>query len=181
MDNAGDVVLEVPGAGTDEVRSSISYTLALSVENLRLLGSSNRDATGNAQDNVIIGNAGNNRIVGGLGRDTLTGNAGADRFVFNRLEDSASGGFGADLITDFSSAEGDRIRLTGIDAVSATAQDDAFAFIGTSAFSAAGQVRTFVSGGVTNVAINTDNNLATTEMVIALTGNLTLSASDFQL
>ncbi|SPH17888.1 Bifunctional hemolysin/adenylate cyclase [Defluviimonas aquaemixtae] len=52
----------------------------------------------------IDGRAGNDNIDGGAGADTLTGGTGADHFVFDT-------GYGADLATDFSLAEGDRLLL----------------------------------------------------------------------
>ena len=52
----------------------------------------------------VLGGAGDDRIVGGDGIDTLTGGLGGDRFYFTGVETG-----GADLITDFSAAEGDRI------------------------------------------------------------------------
>jgi len=181
VDDAGDVVLELPGAGTDEVRSSVGYTLGQSVENLRLLGSSNIAATGNAEANIIIGNAGNNRITGSIGRDTMTGGSGKDIFMFKRLDDSGNTQNNADLISDFTQSSNDLIDLSAIDAVGGIPGDDAFAFIGTANFSAAGQARTFVSSGVTYVALNTDDNFMTTEMTVSLIGNFTLSTSDFML
>ena len=179
VDNVGDVVLELPGAGTDEVRSSISYVLGLSVENLTLLGSGNLVATGNAEANRIIGNAGNNVITGALGQDTLTGNAGVDTFVFQRIDDTGNTQASADRITDFQSAQGDKIDLSGIDADISTLADDAFVFIGSSAFTSAAQVRSFVSSGVTYISLNTDANLSSTEAIIVLTGNILLTQGDF--
>jgi hypothetical protein len=68
-------------------------------------------------------------------------------------------GIGAnrDVIQDFSA---DVIDLHQIDANLNTAGDEAFAFIGTNAFTAAGQVRFFADGaGNTIVEGNVDNNL----------------------
>jgi Ca2+-binding RTX toxin-like protein len=60
----------------------------------------------------IDGGAGNDVIVGGGGHDILIGGPGADHFVF-------APGSGVDDILDFSSAEGDRIDLSGYGAAAA--------------------------------------------------------------
>jgi Ca2+-binding RTX toxin-like protein len=60
-------------------------------------------------DDRIDGGAGNDVLIGGGGHDTLIGGAGADHFVF-------APGSGKDDILDFSSAEGDRIDLSGFGA-----------------------------------------------------------------
>jgi len=52
----------------------------------------------------LFGDAGDDRLWGDLGDDTLTGGAGADRFVI-------TAGGGADVVTDFSFADGDRLSL----------------------------------------------------------------------
>jgi Ca2+-binding RTX toxin-like protein len=181
VDDAGDVVIELPGGGVDQIRSSVDYTLGFALENLTLLGSGNVNATGNWTANTIAGNAGNNIINGGLGQDTLTGNAGADRFSFQGLEDSGKTMNTSDVITDFLAAQGDRIDISAIDAISSSPSNDAFVFVGASAFSAAGQVRSFTAGGITYVALNIDSNLNTTEMMISLSGALALKQSDFML
>src|SRR6185369_10763168 len=71
VDNAGDVVTELPGEGTDLVQSSVNYTLSANVENITLTGtSSGVNATGNALANVLTGNSGTNVLTGGAGDDT---------------------------------------------------------------------------------------------------------------
>jgi Ca2+-binding RTX toxin-like protein len=53
------------------------------------------------------GGAGNDSITGGTGNDTLTGGTGADTFVRDANDTVAQ----ADVITDFSLADGDKINL----------------------------------------------------------------------
>ena len=72
VDDAGDVVFEAADEGTDEVQSSVSFSLANGfIDNIILAGSDDIDATGNALDNHITGNAGNNRLYGGAGNDSF--------------------------------------------------------------------------------------------------------------
>jgi hypothetical protein len=125
VDNVGDVVVEASGEGTDTVRSTISYTLTDTVENL-MLSATAATGTGNALANTLVGNAsantlyglagndvlegadGNDTLIGGSGRDTLKGGAGADKFVFN----TAPLALHNDTITDFISGDGDSIVLS---------------------------------------------------------------------
>jgi len=179
VDDVGDVVIELAGGGEDQIRSSVSYELGASVENLTLLGSGNINAIGNRLSNIISGNSASNILIGGIGKDTLTGNGGADSFRFQLIEDSSSSEDQADLITDFSSAQGDLIDFSEIDAVPASAIDNAFTFIGGAEFSSAGQARSYSSGGVTFVALNTNTDLITAELIISITGQESLTAGNF--
>jgi len=61
---------------------------------------------GTAGNDTLIGGDGDDILIGGLGNDTLTGGGGADTFVFAEL-----GLAHADVITDYSFAEGDKIDL----------------------------------------------------------------------
>lgn len=114
VDNAGDVVTELAGEGTDTVQSSVSFVLGDSFENLILTGSDAINGMGNAANNTINGNSGNNVLTGGLGQDILTGGAGADIFDFNLAAESTKGAL-RDIVF-FSRAEGDKIDLDTIDA-----------------------------------------------------------------
>ncbi|MXN49109.1 hypothetical protein GR138_28290, partial [Shinella kummerowiae] len=55
LDNAGDVVIEAAGGGTDLVQSSISWAMAANVERVSLTGSANINATGNTLGNTMTG------------------------------------------------------------------------------------------------------------------------------
>jgi hypothetical protein len=69
----------VPG-GIDTITSTITRSLFdyAYIENLKLLGSANINASGNELANVITGNSGNNILHGGGGNDTINGGAGSD-------------------------------------------------------------------------------------------------------
>ena len=85
------------------------------------------------------------------------------------------------MVIDFAHLT-DRIDLATIDARSATAANEAFAFraVEGAAFTGAGQVRWFQEGGDTFVEANVDANLAA-DLQVELTGLKTLTAGDFVL
>ena len=97
-------------SGTDSVVSSASWTLGSNLENLTLTGTGALTGIGNTLKNTIIGNAGNNVLDGMGGTDILTGGAGADIFRFSTKP--KFGASSADHITDFNTAEGDRIQIS---------------------------------------------------------------------
>ena len=126
VDNAGDKAFEVSGAGTDTVRSSVSYSLAGQfIEKLVLTGAAAVNGTGNSLANTMTGNAAANTLSGGEGADQLfgrggsdilNGGIGADAFYF----DSALGAGNVDTIQAYSVADDtimlDRTIFTGIGA-----------------------------------------------------------------
>jgi Ca2+-binding RTX toxin-like protein len=233
VDDAGDVVVEVSGGGTDTIRTSIGgLVLGAEVENLKLLAGATT-GTGNGQANSLTGSSGNDTLHGeagadtlaglggndllyggddndilsgaagtdrlygeagddtldgglhhdvldgGVGIDMLTGGGDYDRFVFD-TGDTSSVRANADHILDFSHAQGDLIDLHSIDAVFGTAGNQAFNFIGTAAFGAAGDLRYEQQGGITYVEGDTNGD-GIADFSIALDGTITLSTGDFVL
>ena len=145
------------------------------------IGSQGGDTiTLNGGNNVVDGHDGNDTIAGGTGSDTLTGGAGDDMFDFNALNESS--GANIDRITDFQGAglaAGDVIDLSTIDANGGVGGNQAFNFIGTDAFSAAGQLRYTQVGGDTIIQGNTNGNIGTIEFELRLTGLHPLLGTDF--
>ena len=116
VDNSSDTVREATGGGTDNVRTSASFTLD-ATDAVEVLQTRNAAAitainlSGNQFANTIIGNAGSNVIDGSLGHDKLFGGGGNDFFEF---KNSLSTATNLDRILDYNVAA-DTIRLkTGI-------------------------------------------------------------------
>ena len=127
------------GGVTATSHRNVSIAYNTIIENA--VGGSARDYLfGNDVSNKLSGNGGNDVLDGHLGDDIYTGGAGADEFRVSQV------GYN-DKITDFTSGV-DKIRLSEIDANSAVAGNQAFTYVGNSAFSgAAGELRHYVSGG----------------------------------
>ncbi|AOS83388.1 hypothetical protein BIU88_04060 [Chlorobaculum limnaeum] len=201
VDNTGDVVKELAGAGTDIVRSGISYTLGTNIENLTLKGSDAINGKGNVLNNVINGNdaanvlngatgndtifggGGNDTITGGLGIDEMSGGEGNDLFIFDYLATSESGivTTSRDIITDFVTGH-DRLELSAIDANVRVANNqtfDSMILLGQMHFTAAGQLCFDSATGM--LYGNTDNNVLTAELSIQLIGVTSLAPDDISL
>ena len=74
-------IIEGVAEGTDTVISAITYTLGQNLENLRLVGSSEVNGTGNDLNNLLIGNSQSNVLTGAAGDDTLSGDQAFDSDV----------------------------------------------------------------------------------------------------
>lgn len=113
VDSADNIIIESGSLWeVDTVQSSVSWILGSNLEILNLTGSSAINGTGNNLNNTLTGNSANNILDGGNGgTDRLTGLAGADVFRFLSRPSSFST-TSADHITDFSSAQGDKIHIT---------------------------------------------------------------------
>jgi Ca2+-binding RTX toxin-like protein len=155
------------------------------IGNDKLYGGFGMDSlTGGEGNDVLVGGVGNDRLNGGdgndtlwggLGKDVLIGGSGRDVFVFKATIESTR--VGSDTIADFSSQDGDRIDVSGIDAISSNGltKNDAFKFIGSDSFHGkAGELRyetkasgTFVYGDtngdkVADFAVHLDHAAAPT-------------------
>src|SRR5262245_38790458 len=186
VNTSADMVIEAAGEGSDSVQTYATYSLAAGseIESLRPadpLGTAAIDLVGNEFGQSITGNNGQNTIVGGGGQDFLSGWGGGDVFVWTSTAETGVGGAEADVIVDFDRASGDLMAFNPIDANETIAGDQAFVFIGTAEFTAAGQIRYFTTADdETYILLNTDGDLVQ-EATIHLFGAFTVDASWFVL
>ncbi|HYE46484.1 MAG TPA: calcium-binding protein [Caulobacter sp.] len=108
VDDAGDVVIEAGGEGADQVRATVTVTLAANVESLVLEGAGNIGGTGNSLANTLDGNSGANVMLGGGGADLIKGHGGADSLDGEGGADQLLGGDGADTLVG--GADADRLQ-----------------------------------------------------------------------
>jgi Ca2+-binding RTX toxin-like protein len=129
VDDAGDVVTEAAGAGTDTVQTSVtSYALGLNLENLTFTGVGSFSGTGNALANLLTGGAGDDTLDGGLGIDSLVGGLGNDTYRVNAAGDviveALNGGTDTVLATSASYVLGvnlENLTFTGVGNFTGTA------------------------------------------------------------
>ncbi|MGO4573062.1 calcium-binding protein [Microvirga sp. 2TAF3] len=202
--STSDIVVERSGGGHDTVISSENYILGRNVEDLVLTDNAiygtgqelNNWVVGNARDNVLTGGGGNDRLIGmegndlliggtgndvlegGLGTDTLYGGPGADTFLWRSVEEIGSWLKDADIVKDFSAAQGDKLSFNLIDADTTRPGKQSFTFIGNDGFSAPGQIRYAFSGKETLIYLNTDAD-PSGEAVLRLAGKVKPDASWF--
>ncbi|MBL4811817.1 MAG: calcium-binding protein [Rhodobacteraceae bacterium] len=99
VDNLGDEIREKAVDGFDRINSSISLTIKGNIEELKLTGDGNTDATGNKNANTLIGNSGRNELSGLNEDDDLRGGSGKDVLYGGGGNDSADGGQGDDIVS----------------------------------------------------------------------------------
>jgi len=144
------------GAGVDKL---------LNIENL----------TGSDFNDTLSGNTLANALKGGLGKDTLGGGDGSDSFVYTAATDSTAAAAGRDLITDFSSTQGDKLDVKAIDANALLAGMQRWAYV-PALTGAAGQV-TFDAAN--HLVLFDQNGDKAADFAIELAGVATLAATDF--
>jgi Ca2+-binding RTX toxin-like protein/Tol biopolymer transport system component len=184
----GAVIGTASATGTiqndDVARTAITGTAAADVLNgtngadvLQGLGGDDK-LYGWGGDDQLQGGSGNDVLRGYGGGDQLTGGLGADKFVYGAAADSTAAAM--DRILDFSQAQADKVDLSLLDAKPSVAGDQAFAFVGTAAFTGVGQVRYAAVSGHTQVQVNLDAD-QTAELVLQIDPLVTLKATDFVL
>jgi serralysin len=89
---------ENAAAGTDTVKSTVSFSLGDNFENLTLLTNNDINGTGNSDANVLIGNSGDNRLAGKSAADTISGGDGDDRLFGGVGLDTLNGDDGDDIL-----------------------------------------------------------------------------------
>jgi Ca2+-binding RTX toxin-like protein len=123
-------------------------------------------------DSILYGGDGNDTLIFGSGRDWMSGGTGADTFAYD-----AAGGHVGDAIRDFSSAQGDKIDLSAIDADGdASNGRTAFHFVGQTVDPGHGGVGFALATGGIEVTIN-----AAETMTVYLAGVTAVTANDFHL
>lgn len=175
----GDDIID-PLGGNDTVRGGDGNdTVGGGDGNDYVYGDAGNDRVNGAQgDDFVYGGTGNDNVRAGLGKDFLYGNEGRDTFDFDGVADSAVGST-RDGVMDFVRGQ-DKIDLTTIDANVGVSGNQAFTFIGTAAFSAAGQIRAreTTQGVVVEGSVDGDS---AAEFEIGLVGPHSLTTSDFLL
>jgi cyclophilin family peptidyl-prolyl cis-trans isomerase len=119
--DAGDVVKELSGGGTDLVKSFVaSHTLASFVENGQIMLTTSADLSGNDLNNTLFAGQGDNVLNGGSGNDTVSyaagvsGSQGVDVSLATALAQS-TGGSGSDTLVSIENLTGSAFadHLTG--------------------------------------------------------------------
>jgi len=151
-------------------------------------GSGNDKLFGGASADALSGGAGADVLNGGTGGDRMVGGSGADVFTFSTYGDIApldlGNLFASDVISDFFKSDADKIDLSALDANLKLAGDQAFTFIGTTAFHAntPGEVRVAqISGNAWQVQLSNDNDTGVERAFVVNVFGGNLAAGDFVL
>jgi len=105
VDDPGDLVSELAGAGIDSVSSKTSFDMSThggNVEKLVLVGTNAINGWGNTLPNIITGNDASNLLAGGEGNDVISGQGGDDTIeggVDNDTLIGGSNGGGGDTVS----------------------------------------------------------------------------------
>jgi hypothetical protein len=159
------LIINGAGLASNEI-ATINGSLE-TLGNLRLIGGAGND--------VLIGGNGFDEFFGGLGADSLTGNGNNDTFIYTAVNQSTA--ISRDTIFGFGNGN-DKVDLSAIDAIlGGGTANDSFTFIGSGAFTAAGQVRVVNTLGGIELQANVDANLGA-DLVIGFANGLSPAQAD---
>ncbi|NVM75844.1 Ca2+-binding RTX toxin-like protein [Duganella sp. SG902] len=143
LSEPGDVVVELPGGGTDSVKLDFStagmYTLAANVEYAFVSTTSTVavNVIGNELNNYMSGNDAANSLSGGIGNDTLNGGGGNDTLIGGSGDDEYSVAESGDVIKESANEGYDTVFVAAASyALAANIED--MVFNGSAAFSGTG-------------------------------------------
>ena len=111
----------IGGGGADRITGDLNA-------NILTGGAGNDTLNGVAGNDTLDGGAGNDALTGGIGKDSLTGGLGSDVFYFKTYAELGLG-VDADIITDFSKVQLDKIDFSSLDAKLGTTANDSFRFL----------------------------------------------------
>ncbi|MDF9906502.1 UNVERIFIED_ORG: Ca2+-binding RTX toxin-like protein [Pseudomonas reinekei] len=147
---------EEVGAGTDTVKSAVSWELGANLENLILTGTSTINGTGNGLANTLTGNAAANTLNGGAGADVMIGGLGNDIYYVDHASDVVSETSATDgvdtVVSSVSRTLGnyqENLTLTGTSALAGTGNSLANTLTGNAAANLlnGGAGNDFLNGG----------------------------------
>ncbi len=174
----GDVLLGLGNDTFSGLSGSVLGKIVGGSGNDKMFGGVSDDAIlGNVGDDNLRGAGGDDVLTGGVGRDYMKGGAGADSFIFTVIADSLATAQ-RDHILDFVRGS-DVVSVSGIDARTGVAGNQAFTFIGDDGFNGVkGELR-YVKGAVNTVVSGDTNGDGNADFSIQLDGRYNLTASDF--
>lgn len=191
--DGGDTITEAADAGTDTVRSSVTYTLAANLENLTLINAAAITGTGNGLANRLDGST-------NTAANVLRGLAGSDIYFVGAgdvVDESVGGSDGIDLVysaATFSLSDGarvlgsvERLTLTGTANINGTGNALNNLLVGNSGANAlngltgADIMRGFAGADtytVDNVGDVVDESIAGSDGTDAILSSISLSLAD---
>lgn len=131
-------------------------------------------------NDTVEAGGGDDTIIGGFGFDQLWGETGADTFTYKAVAELAFKNGKFDRIMDFSTAEGDRIDLSALDANTRSGHQT-FKFAGDGdGWARRGQFDYYVDNGTTFIYGYTDKD-KNPEFYIEVDGVVDFKSTDFVL
>lgn len=166
VDNAGDVVSELPNSGIDTVLTTLgAYSLSANVENLTYTGAGNFNGTGNNLANVVTGGAGADTISGGAniaGVDTLIGGGGNDTYNVSNV---------GDVVVELAGGGTDTVR-TALGSYLLDANVENLTFTGVGSFTGTGNaLANVITGGTGADILDGGKNVTGVDTLIGGAGN----------